>query len=106
MTLTAITLSVVDETTTAPDVIAAAEANSTHEVYPESLVPPVDADPVWLTPTGAVVVPAHVVSTILEAALVGLEDCPLPGADEAFDAVQTLIANLPVPFTAQEAPRA
>lgn len=100
MNLTAITLATVDETDTPADVIAAAEVNSTHEVYPESLVPAVDADPVWLNPTGAVVISAAAVSLLLDAAEValdGYEDIN-PDADpmvvsEAFHAIAVLRAN-------------
>lgn len=94
-TYAVLTIATTDDTTTEPDVIAAAETNSVHEVYPEALAQPVDADPVWITPSGAVAVRPEVLDAILEAALVGLEGSPYLCAGEAIDAVNTLRANRP-----------
>lgn len=89
MNLTAITLANVDPTTADEDVIADAITGAMFEVYPD------DADPAWVTPTGAVVIAPEVLALILDAAIVGLEGCEEPHAEAAFHAVTTLRANRP-----------
>lgn len=68
-----VTVSTTDETTTDPDVIAAAEVNSVHEVYPEALVPPADGDPVWVEPKACGVLTASAVRHLLACIEVGTE---------------------------------
>lgn len=87
--LAAITLATIDPITAAEDVIADAITGAITEVYPEG------ADPVWVNPTGAVVIPARLVTLILEAAVVGLEGSDDADADAALYAVTTLLANAP-----------
>lgn len=89
MNLTAITLANVDDTTADEDVVADAITGAMFEVYPD------DADPLWVTPTGAVVIPAPVLALILDAAVIGLEGAEDPHAEAAFHAVTTLRANRP-----------
>lgn len=68
-----LTVSVTDDTTTPADVIAAAEVNAAHEVYPESLVPPVDADPCWVEPQACGVLTLSAIQHLLACIEVGTE---------------------------------
>lgn len=88
--MAAIILATTDDTTAPADVIADAIAGTITEVYPDN------ADPVWVNPTGAVVIDPAIIALILDAAVVGLEGSEEARADEAWDAVQTLRANLPL----------
>lgn len=90
-----LTVAETDPTTTDTDVIAAAEVNSVHEVYPD------DADPVWITPQAAAALSPAAVAVLLDALEVGIEGAydegANPAADEVVGLIQHLRANVSIP---------
>lgn len=90
-----------DDVETPHDVLAAAECNSVHEVYPDALEPSVDAPPAWIEPQAAQVLTATALAMLLNAVEVGIEGGGDWGPDADYDAVvtwvETMRANITLP---------
>jgi hypothetical protein len=87
-----------DDTDTPHDVLAAAEVNGVHEVYPEHLTPAADFGPAWIEPQAAAVLTTPALAMLLDALEVGIEGGGDWGPDAAYDQVvlwvQTMRANI------------
>lgn len=100
-----------DDTDTPHDVLAAAEVNGVHEVYPENLADGAGGDfgPAWVEPQAAGVLTTAQIALLLDSITIGVEGAYDEGTNTDADAValwvETVRANVDLTTDAEHEAR-